>query len=159
MAREPAARGAARSVPYPGAVDPADDPEPTEVVGSPDPVDEWDELDAEEWAELEELGEPDALDEEGDDPGSSGPGGSDLRRLRAKRGLGAAVLAGAMFGIRDVLDPPKEPVSITVEASGEPGDIDADGISVPFEGGSAVAPALPVVPVRPARKAKPRKRR
>ncbi len=69
-------------------------------------------------------------------------------RMKGQRGLAAAALAGAMLGLREVLDPPRDDVAVVVEASGEPGDIDADGITVPTMDGRAVTapPQAPWVP-------------
>jgi hypothetical protein len=49
---------------------------------------------------------------------------------RRKGGVLGAAAAGAMIGLRDVYEgPPKEDdIVIEIEASGEPGDIDIDGI-------------------------------
>jgi hypothetical protein len=50
---------------------------------------------------------------------------------RRKGGLLGAAMAGAMIGLRDVYEgPPKQDdIVVEIEASGEPGDIDIDGIS------------------------------
>ena len=67
--------------------------------------------------------------------------------LRVRHGVTGAMLAGAMLAFRDLLEVPKDPSPVTVEASGEPGDLDADGISVSVGGAvRAVAPALPFIP-------------
>jgi ferric-dicitrate binding protein FerR (iron transport regulator) len=69
------------------------------------------------------------------------------RRARQRGGLAGAVVMGAMLGIRDVLEgPPKDPVAVVVDAPGEPGDIDADGLSVILDEVTVAAPALPPAP-------------
>lgn len=57
---------------------------------------------------------------------------SSIEAGRRKAGLLGAAAAGAMLGIRDVYEgPPKEDdMEIVSESSGEPGDIDRDGIHV-----------------------------
>jgi hypothetical protein len=49
---------------------------------------------------------------------------------RRKGGVLGAAAAGAMIGLRDIYEgPPKDDdIVVEIEASGEPGDIDADGI-------------------------------
>jgi hypothetical protein len=87
-------------------------------------------------------------------PGHRGGTEADLAhvttRVKGQRGLAAAALAGAMLGLREVLDPPKDDVAVVVEASGEPGDIDAEGITVPTVDGRMVAapPQAPWVPLK-----------
>jgi hypothetical protein len=51
---------------------------------------------------------------------------------RRKGGLLGAAAAGAMIGLRDIYEgPPKEDEIVVVsESSGEPGDIDKDGIEI-----------------------------
>jgi hypothetical protein len=101
--------------------------------------------------------ETDELDVEIDEIGLVGADGEpalEVLRVRRRHGVGAAVLAGALFGIRDVLESPKDPSPVVVQAQGEPGDIDRDGIEVPVdEQTRAVAPALaPVEPPLPKRR-------
>lgn len=50
---------------------------------------------------------------------------------RRKGGLLGAAMAGAMIGLRDVYEGPskQDDIVMEIEASGEPGDIDIDGIS------------------------------
>jgi hypothetical protein len=88
-------------------------------------------------------------------PDEAGEPALDVLRVRRRHGVGAAVLAGALFGIRDVLESPKDPSPVVVQAQGEPGDIDRDGIEVPVDDTKkAVAP--PLAPVEPSL---PRRRR
>lgn len=51
---------------------------------------------------------------------------------RRKGGILGAAAAGAMLGLRDIYEgPPKEDeIVLVAESSGEPGDIDVDGIEV-----------------------------
>ncbi|MFM7685073.1 MAG: hypothetical protein ACKPDI_03990 [Actinomycetota bacterium] len=77
---------------------------------------------------------------------------------RRKHGAAGAVLAAGMFGVDIALGrKPKEEVPVVVDAAGEPGDLDADGIRIALdEATSVVTPALPrTVPVV----AKPRRRK
>jgi len=69
------------------------------------------------------------------------------RRARQRHGVGGAILMGAMLGIRDVLEgPPKDPIAVVVDAPGEPGDIDSDGIEVSVADVTVASPALPAPP-------------
>jgi hypothetical protein len=62
---------------------------------------------------------------------------------RRKGGAAGAALAGAMLAMRDVLEgPKKEEIPIEVEASGEPHDVDRDGVRVDVDGVGVAAPAL-----------------
>jgi hypothetical protein len=71
-----------------------------------------------------------------------------------------AALAGAMVAIRDLLERPRDQESVTVEASGDPGDIDTEGMTFAIdEHTSAVAPPLPPVPVRKSVGGRRRRRR
>ncbi len=80
------------------------------------------------------------------------------RRARQRHGVGGAILMGAMLGIRDVLEgPPKDPIAVVVDAPGEPGDIDSDGIEVALAEVTVAAPALPPAP--PSRQDRARAKR
>jgi hypothetical protein len=84
----------------------------------------------------------------------------DAPALRAKRRYGVAggMLAGAMIAIRDVLEKPKDDQVVTVQAPGEPGDIDTEGIAVPIDDDHhAVASALPVRPYEPVKRRRRRR--
>ncbi|MEY4175844.1 MAG: hypothetical protein RI900_3009 [Actinomycetota bacterium] len=77
---------------------------------------------------------------------------------RRKHGAAGAILAAGMFGVDIALGrKPKEEVPVVVDAAGEPGDLDTDGISIAVDSAtSVVTPALPrTVPVV----AVPRRRR
>lgn len=77
---------------------------------------------------------------------------------RRKHGTAGAVLAAGLFGVDIALGrKPKEEVPVVVDAAGEPGDLDTDGISITVDHDTTVvSPALPrTVPVI----AKPRRRR
>lgn len=66
--------------------------------------------------------------------------------LRVRHGVTGAMLAGALLAWRDLLEAPKDPSPVTVEAASEPGDLDADGIQVSVDGSlRAYAPALPII--------------
>jgi hypothetical protein len=97
------------------------------------------------------------LDVEAVEPAPSSP----VQRAKKRYGIAGGMLAGAMVAIRDILEPPKDDQVVTVEASSEPGDIDADGIVVPLDDDrQAVAPALPVRPYEPVKRRRhPRSRR
>jgi hypothetical protein len=76
-----------------------------------------------------------------------------IRRARKIGGLPGAVLAGALMGLKDVLDPPKDKQAVVVEASSEPHDIDKDGIDMELDGTRrAVAPPLPPMLPHPVRR-------
>ena len=84
------------------------------------------------------------------------PGSGTPRR----RGLVGAALAGAMVAIRDILERPRDQESVTVEAAGEPGDIDTEGITFVIDDQtSAVAPPLPPMPARKSASGRRRRRR
>jgi hypothetical protein len=54
-----------------------------------------------------------------------------IAHARQRHGLAGAVLAGAMVGLQQVLDPRvRDEPAVVVEAAGEPGDIDEHGISI-----------------------------
>jgi hypothetical protein len=77
-----------------------------------------------------------------------------------RRGLVGAALAGAMVAIRDILERPRDQESVTVEAAGEPGDIDTEGMTFAIDDQtSAVAPALPPIPLRNSAGGRPHRRR
>ena len=79
-----------------------------------------------------------------------------IRRARAKGGSGGAMLAGAMLGMRDVLEgPKKEQIAIVVDAPTEPIDVDEEGIRIDFEDTSVAAPALPPMATRKVTKWRP----
>jgi hypothetical protein len=68
------------------------------------------------------------------------------RRVRQRHGLAAGALAGALMGMRDVLEgPPKESAPVVVASASEPTDIDADGLSVDMGEVEVASPALPII--------------
>ena len=77
-----------------------------------------------------------------------------------RRKTASAVLAGALFAVRDVVEgkPKKEEIPIVVDAPDEPTDVDTDGIDVRLGGDAYVAPPLPPTPKGRAR-VRPRRRR
>ena len=82
------------------------------------------------------------------------------RQAAPAGGLVGAALAGAMVAIRDILERPRDQDAVTVEAAGEPGDIDTEGITFAIDDHtSAVAPPLPPVPVRKSANGRRRRRR
>jgi hypothetical protein len=69
---------------------------------------------------------------------------SSIEAGRRKAGTAGAVMAGAMLALRDIYEgPPKEILPFEVEASGEPHDIDRDGLGLTVDGIAVSAPALP----------------
>lgn len=74
---------------------------------------------------------------------------------RRKHGGAGAILAAGMFGLDIALGrKPKEDAPIVVTASGEPGNIDDDGIEIPIDDTTSVyaPPQPPVDPFPPRRK-------
>jgi hypothetical protein len=69
---------------------------------------------------------------------------SSIEAGRRKAGTAGAVMAGAMLALREIYEgPPKEILPFEVEASGEPHDIDRDGVAMMVAGVAVSAPALP----------------
>jgi ferric-dicitrate binding protein FerR (iron transport regulator) len=75
--------------------------------------------------------------------GGAAPGGSGPRRRQG--GLAGAALGAAMFGLDQVLGrKPREEAPIVVDASGQPKDLEDDGVRVPIDDASSVwAPPQP----------------
>jgi len=62
-----------------------------------------------------------------------------IERARKKYGSLGAIVAGGMLGIDKVLGrKPKEEIPAVWEASGEPGDIDSDGIAIDVDANTSV---------------------
>ena len=62
---------------------------------------------------------------------------------RRKAGLAGAAMAGAMFAIAEIIEgPPKEDVSVTVEASSDPHDLEKEGFGATVDGVDVEAPPL-----------------
>jgi hypothetical protein len=62
-----------------------------------------------------------------------------VARAKRRHGMAGAILAGGMVALDQVLGRKvKEEPGIVVESSGDPGDIDADGITVPVDHHTAV---------------------
>lgn len=62
---------------------------------------------------------------------------------RRKGGAAGAAMAGAMLAIAEIYDgPPKEDAPVTVEASSDPDDVDADGIALNVAGVDVASPPL-----------------
>jgi hypothetical protein len=62
-----------------------------------------------------------------------------IERARRRYGSLGAVVAGGMLGIDKILGrKPKEEIPAVWEASGEPGDIDSDGIAIPIDESTSV---------------------
>ena len=79
---------------------------------------------------------------------------SSIAAGRRKGGRGAA-MAGAMLALRDIYEgPTKEEIPIEVEASGEPHDLDRDGVDMTVEGVDVSAPPLERKDPLPAPKAR-----
>jgi hypothetical protein len=72
---------------------------------------------------------------------------SSIEAGRRKGGLAGAALAGSMLALRDIYEgPPKDQLPIEIEASGEPHDVDRDGITMNVDGVDVTAPPLPRLP-------------
>ena len=106
---------------------------------------------------------PDAdptLDEMPPIPALSDP----VSTARRRHGAAGAVLAAGMFGVDIALGrKPKEEAPVVVTASGDPTDIDRDGMNFALDAATQVmAPPLPpsnTAPAAPAAPAKPRRKR
>lgn len=62
---------------------------------------------------------------------------------RRKAGVAGAAMAGAMLAMRDIVDgPKKDEAPVTVEASGDPHDLERDGFDLSVGGVDVAAPAL-----------------
>jgi len=62
---------------------------------------------------------------------------------RRKGGAAGAAMAGAMMAVAEIYEgPPKEDAPVTVEASSDPNDIDADGVEVTVGEVDVAAPPL-----------------
>lgn len=68
---------------------------------------------------------------------------SSIEAGRRQGGVAGAALAGAMLAVSDIVEGPKrDEAPVTVEASGDPHDIDRDGVSVEVDGLVVSAPPL-----------------
>ena len=77
---------------------------------------------------------------------------------RRKHGAAGAVLAAGLFGVDVALGrKPKEEIPVVVDAAGEPGDIDTDGIRVSID--HQVEIVTPPIPRREPVVAPARRRR
>ena len=67
-----------------------------------------------------------------------------VARAHQKHGLAGAIIAGGMFAIDQVLGrkPNEQPAAVS-EFSGEPTDIDSDGISIPVDENTTVVSPAP----------------
>ena len=96
-----------------------------------------------------------ALEEEIADP--MPPESDPVGTARRRHGTAGAVLAAGLFGIDIALGrKPKEEIPVVVDASGEPGDIDADGMRFPLDDDHHVV-APPMAPSTPQAR-QPRRR-
>lgn len=67
-----------------------------------------------------------------------------IKRAHSKYGAIGAIIAGGMLGIERMLGrKPKDEGSVIWEASGEPGDIDRDGISMEIDDTTTVVAHAP----------------
>lgn len=100
--------------------------------------------------------------DDGDAPGDDAPGGplddglpagyherlAEARRSaieagRRKGGVAGAAMAGAMLAVAEIYEGPrKDDAPVTVEASGDPDDVDRDGIGVTVGEVDVAAPPL-----------------
>ena len=68
---------------------------------------------------------------------------SSIEDGRRKGGVAGAAMAGAMLALRDIYEgPTKEEIPIEVQASGEPHDLDRDGVDLSVDGLGVSAPPL-----------------
>ena len=68
---------------------------------------------------------------------------SSIEAGRRKGGVAGAAMAGAMLALRDIYEgPTKEEIPIEVEASGEPHDLDRDGVDLTVDGVDVSSPPL-----------------
>ena len=68
---------------------------------------------------------------------------STIEAGRRKGGVAGAAMAGAMLALRDIYEgPTKEEIPIEVEASGDPHDLDRDGVDMSVDGVDVSAPPL-----------------
>ena len=68
---------------------------------------------------------------------------SSIEAGRRKGGMAGAAMAGAMLALRDIYEgPTKEEIPIEVEASGEPHNVDKDGVDLTVDGIDVSSPAL-----------------
>lgn len=88
---------------------------------------------------------PDHERSEPDGPRLDVPSDHDLiKRAHSKYGAIGAIVAGGMLGIERMLGrKPKDEGAVIWEASGEPGDIDRDGISVDIDDTTSVVAHAP----------------
>ena len=72
---------------------------------------------------------------------------SSIEAGRRKGGIAGAALAGSMLALRDIYEgPPKDQLPVEIEASGDPHDVDRDGIAMHVDGIDVSAPPLPRLP-------------
>lgn len=88
---------------------------------------------------------PDPERAETDAPRLEPPSDHDLiKRAHSRYGAIGAIVAGGMLGIERLLGrKPKDEGAVVWEASGEPGDIDRDGISVDIDETTSVVAHAP----------------
>jgi hypothetical protein len=80
---------------------------------------------------------------------------SSIEAGRRKGGMAGAAMAGAMLALRDIYEgPTKEEIPIEVEASGEPHNVDKDGVDLTVDGIDVSSPALERKDPLPAPKAR-----
>ena len=115
------------SDPHPDAHSAEDGPDAAERAGIPDA------LDAEVYAEYVAAYEERLANQRS----------SAIEAGRRKGGVAGAAMAGAMLAVSEIVEgPPKDDAPVTVEASGEPDDVDRDGIDVSVGDVDVSAPAL-----------------
>ena len=110
--------------------------------------------DSDESAPLDEISEDEMFDDEDDPFEDDAPLAAYEERLavqrasaisagRRKAGLAGAAMAGAMFAIAEIIEgPPKEDVSVTVESSSDPHDLEKEGFGATGAGVDVEAPPL-----------------
>ncbi len=112
----------------PDPTEPLDEPTPVDRALPEPPIDDEAEVDPRQRAYEERLAEQRA---------------SAIEAGRRKGGVAGAAMAGAMLAMRDVIEgPKKDDAPVTVEASGDPHDLERDGFGLSVDGVDVSAPAL-----------------
>jgi hypothetical protein len=81
---------------------------------------------------------------------------SSIAAARRRGGVAGAAMAGAMLAVSEIVEgPPKDDAPVTVEASGDPNDLDKDGIDVQVGDVDVSAPPLERLDPVSSKQAKP----
>lgn len=99
--------------------------------------------------------DPDDLGSDAADPGPDAP----PRARRAPGGAFGTAMGAAMMGLHQVLyGPTKDEIVVQIEASGDPPNLDTDGLDAPFGTGRLVGPPLDAIKSRATRRRSKRHR-